>query len=67
LRADFGHVDDIDGLSGSPVFVSGDPHLFVGVVIRAGQESGLLHFIYGACLFHAMDALVEFPSQPMMI
>ncbi|MBC2693227.1 MULTISPECIES: hypothetical protein [Pseudomonas] len=66
MRTDFGHVDDIDGLSGSPVFVSGDPHLFAGVVIRAGQDAGLLHFIHGACLIHAMDALVELPPELMM-
>lgn len=66
MRTDFGHVDDIDGLSGSPVFISGDPHLFAGVVIRAGQDAGLIHFIHGACLIHAMDALVELPPRLMM-
>ncbi|NNA14000.1 hypothetical protein SAMN04490192_2846 [Pseudomonas lundensis] len=66
MRTDFGHVDDIDGLSGSPVFISGDPHLFAGVVIRAGQDAGLIHFIHGACLIHAMDALVVLPPRLMM-
>ncbi|WP_312271926.1 hypothetical protein [Pseudomonas sp.] len=66
MRTDFGDVDDIDGLSGSPVFVFGDPHLFAGVVIRAGQEAGILHFIHGACLIHAMDALVELPTELIM-
>ncbi|MFK4135370.1 hypothetical protein [Pseudomonas luteola] len=66
MRTDFSHVDDIDGLSGSPVFLSGAPHLFAGVVIRAGQDAGLIHFIHGACLIHAMDALVELPPRLMM-
>ena len=66
MRTDFGHVDNIDGLSGSPVFLSGEPHLFAGVVVRAGQEAGLIHFIHGACLIHALDALVELPPELLM-
>lgn len=41
------------------------PSPVCGVVIR--QVFGLLHFNHGARVFHAMDALVELPSQPMMI
>lgn len=60
MKTDFCHIDDADGLSGSPVFyVSGTGFEFAGVVVRAGTDAGIVHFIHGQCVMEAIKLLAN--------
>jgi hypothetical protein len=61
---DLAKIDNLDGLSGSPVFQfeknkGGFSHLFAGVLIRGSKEAGRGMFIYSSVVFKSLQLLAE--------
>ena len=64
-------LDDLNGLSGSPVFAfenrigfEADP-IFAGVVLRGSARSKLVHFLEGAAVRVVMDCIVSRPRRKL--
>jgi len=61
---DLTKIDNLDGLSGSPVFQfeknqGGFSYLFAGVLIRGSKEAGRGTFIYASVVFKSFQILAE--------
>jgi hypothetical protein len=66
-----GGIEDLDGLSGSPVFAleAGAPDavraLFAGLVLRGTAASGLVHFLCAEAILAVLDEILLRPRAKL--